>query len=127
MQIAELKNPRIAHRKKGNAMKGIPLIKPKIVPVSTANTDLFSLWIPKQEEFAKQYLSVEVNLREMFTIPEDLPWQSSIPVFDPSGLTNRDGFELLKKLGHNPWEEADVMRYSGSEANTDPTDRKSVV
>ncbi len=80
-------------------------------PIS--DTDLFSQ-LSKAEAFAKKHLDVLVRLTDIFQIPETIPWKSVLPVFVPAGFDNRKGFELLQKLGLNPWEETDVMQYSGS-------------
>ncbi len=89
-----------------------PLLTP---PFKTISTDL-DWWLATAEEFAQSHFRVTVNLLQMFVIPMELPWPSAIPIFDPGTLTNRKMFNLLKKLGLNPWEEADVMRYSGCQA-----------
>lgn len=91
------------------------------VVFKTTDTDLDS-WLDKCQEFTKKYLGVEVKIREMFNIPEELPWGSAIPVFDPGGLTNREAVEkALKAQKLVVWEEVDVMKYGGSEANKKPT------
>ena len=77
--------------------------------------------LDQAQRFAKEFLGVGIDFRKRFVIPKTVPWPSVLPVFDPGGLTNRDMFKLLKKLGHNPYEETDVMRYDGSEANKSPT------
>lgn len=115
-------------------LRGLALPKPELQPApaiaapitppplfKTADTDLDS-WLSKAEEFAEKYLGVSVKLRDCFAIPVELPWKSAIPVFDPGGLTNRDAVEkALKASGLAVWEEVDVMKYSGSEANKKPT------
>ncbi len=79
-------------------------------------------WLAKTQEFAKKHLGVDINLRERFAIPAELPWKSVIPVFDPGSLTNRAVVEqALKALGLTVYEETDVMKYSGSEAINAPT------
>lgn len=79
-------------------------------------------WLKKTEEFAKNHLGIEVNLRERFAIPAELPWQSAIPVFDPGKLENRNMVEkALKRQGLAVWEETDVIKYAGSEAGEAPT------
>jgi hypothetical protein len=40
-----------------------------------------------------------------------------LPVFIPVGINNRKVFAFLQKLGLNPWEETDVMRYANSGAS----------
>jgi hypothetical protein len=83
-------------------------------------TDL-NFWLNKCQEFAKKYLGVEINLRERFVIPAELPWKSVIPVFD-WGITNREAVQkALKDFGLTVWEEVDVMKYSGSSANGQPS------
>ena len=79
-------------------------------------------------EFMKKFLGVKVDLREMFVIPEDLRLRFVIPVFDPGDLTNLDAIGILKAVkrtaedpGLNVCEQIDVMKYSGSEANKQPT------
>ena len=104
----------------------LPLPEKKVVEVvpltmfKTTDTDL-DWWLGKAEEFTKRHLGLAVNLRQQFTIPTELPYQSVIPIFDPGTLTNRDVFELIKKLGHHPWEEVDVMKYVGAEKSNAPT------
>lgn len=104
--------------------RGFVLPGTKPIPVSpvfqTAGTDLDE-WLGKAEEFAQVHLGITVNLRQMFAIPAQLPWPSALPIFDPGTLTNRGTFKLLGKLGLNPWEETDVMEYSGSKANSVPS------
>lgn len=91
------------------------------VMYKTAETDL-NYWLNRCQEFAEKFFGVKVNLREMFMIPEEIPWASAIPVFDPGNLTNRDAVEkALKAQKFVVWEEADVMNYSGSIANAGPT------
>lgn len=86
----------------------------------TADADL-NFWLGKCQEFAKKYLGVEVDLGR-FAIPAELPWKSAIPVFDPGNLTNRDAVEkVLRAQELTVWEEVDVMKYSGSAANAEPT------
>lgn len=85
------------------------------------DTDL-ATWLAKTEEFAEKHFGVKINLRKRFAIPEVFPWKSVIPVFDPGGLTNRDAVQkALKDSGLTVWEEVDVMKYSGSEVNKEPT------
>ncbi len=99
---------------------------PAIVPAlptlfKTAETDVEG-WLSKAEEFAKKYFGVTISLREHFVIPAELPWKSVIPVFDPGGLDNRGAVQkALKDFGLAVWEEVDVMKYSGSQANKEPT------
>ena len=98
-----------------------PAIVPTPALFKSSDTDL-NFWIAKTEEFAKKYIGVEINLRERFAIPAELPWASVIPVFDPGGITNRGAVEkALKSLGLAVYEEVDVMNYSGSKANKEPT------
>jgi len=79
-------------------------------------------WIDKAEEFYVKHLGLSVDLRKMFVLPEELPWQSVIPVFDHGTLTNRDMVDkVLKGRGLAVWEEEDVMKYSGSQALKKPT------
>lgn len=95
----------------------------KVMPVSfkTADTDL-DVWLAIAEKFAKTYLGVEVKLWETFVIPETLPWQSAIPIFDPGGMTNSDVIQkVLRGSGLATWEEVPVDQYSGSGANGGPT------
>ena len=100
----------------------VPPPNPPTTPMvfKTTGTDL-DKWLDEAEKFAKDHLGVEVKLRKRFAIPKTLPWKSAIPVFDPGNLTNRAMFKLLNKLGLNPWEEMDVMQYSGSKASGAPT------
>ncbi len=97
-----------------------PVIVVSTSMYKTADTDL-ARWLPKTHEFTKKYFGVEVDFSK-FDIPEELPWKNVLPVFDPGGLTNRQALKKLKKaLGPNePYEEVDVMQYSGSEASLGP-------
>lgn len=98
-----------------------PNRKPSWTSTTTIVQDL-DWWIAKTEEFTKKFLGVEVDLRDRFAIPTELPWKSIIPVFDPGGLTNRNAIQkALKDLGLAVYEEVDVMKYSGSGANKEPT------
>jgi len=101
----------------------LPSLEVKPTPMSAIEVvqDL-DWWLDKTEEFTKRFLGVEVNLRKRFAIPAELPWKSAIPVFDPGGLTNRETVQkALKASGLAVWEEVDVMKYTGSEANKEPT------
>lgn len=87
----------------------------------TADTDL-DFWLDKCQEFSKKFLGVEIDLRERFTIPAELPWKSVIPVFDLGDMTNRDAVQkILKASGLAVYEEVDLMKYFGSEASKGPT------
>ncbi len=101
-----------------------PEIIPTVIEEKAADLKMprtLDWWIAKAQEFAKEHLGVDIDLRAKFDIPAGLPWEDAIPVFDPGTLSNRDAFKLLKKLGLNPWEETDVMKYAGSEKSGKPT------
>lgn len=99
-------------------LRGFTLTAPAAVEV----TQDLDWWLTKTEEFTKKFLGVEVDLRDRFAIPADLPWKSVIPVFEPGKLTNRKAVQkAIKDSGLAVWEEVDVMKYSGSEANNEPT------
>ena len=86
-----------------------------------SETDL-DYWLDKTQEFTKKHLGVEINLRQSFDIPVELPWKSVIPVFDPGNLDNRGMVnKAIKGLGFQVYEENNVMKYSGSEAVKQPT------
>lgn len=95
-------------------------VSPSVV-YKTADTDL-DKWLDQAQKFTKKFLGVEVNLRQQFVIPETIPWPSALPVFDPGNLTNRDMVtKALKGQSLDVYEEVDVMKYAGSEANKEPT------
>jgi hypothetical protein len=79
-------------------------------------------WLAKAQEFAKLRFGVDVDLRKRFVISTQLLWQNAIPVFDPGNLTNREMVDkVLKASSLSVYEEADVMNYTGSEADQGPT------
>jgi hypothetical protein len=98
---------------------------PVIVPTPTlfkaSETDL-DFWLDQAQKFTAKHLGMTVDLRKQFAIPAEFPWQSVIPVFDPGNMTNRQMVKrVLKELGHEVYEETDVMKYSGSQACKEPT------
>ncbi len=98
----------------------IPTLPPPSI-FKVEDTD-FGMWLDKAEEFAKKYSGVEVKLRDLFVIPAVLPWKSTIPVFDPGTLTNRDMVKMaLEGQKLRVFEEVDVMKYTGSGDNKAPT------
>lgn len=105
----------------GQEAAPVAIVTPAPAVISTAEQTL-DWWLAKTEEFSKRYLGAEINLRERFAIPAELPWGSIIPVFDPGSLTNRD---MVKKalggLNLGVYEETDVMKYAGSKAGEEPT------
>lgn len=102
--------------------RGFVLPGQETLAVITTPEQTLDWWLTKTEEFSKKHLGVEINLRERFAIPAELPWGSVIPVFDPGSLTNRDAIEkALTGLKLNVYEEVDVMKYAGSEASKEPT------
>lgn len=104
--------------KKGKETPVIKVVSPPTF--KTTNTDL-NWWLDKAEAFAKKHLRLKLGLRQQFTIPTELPWSSAIPIFDPGTHDNRGMIHLLKKLGHDPLEQKDVMRYSGAQKFGVPT------
>lgn len=82
-------------------------------------TDL-ALWLRRLEEFAREFLKVKVNLSESFFIPQEIPWKSVIPIFDP-GLDNRGMVNVLENFGFTVHQSPDVMKYSGSCRTRKPT------
>ena len=107
--------------RRGFILPDQPVVQgPSAVTTDTEHT--LDWWLDKTQEFAKTHLGVEINLRERFAIPAELPWKNVIPVFDPGTLTNRGVVEqALKALGLTVYEETDVMKYAGSEALNAPT------
>ena len=100
--------------------RGFVLPPPPAVILAPEQT--LDWWIVKAEEFSKKHLGVEINLRDRFVIPTDLPWDNVIPVFDPGSITNRDVIKkALKGLKLNVYEEVDVMKYAGAEAGKEST------
>jgi len=105
-------------------IRGFTIPQKETVPAPPEVITLRNLdwWLAKTEEFSKKHLGVEINLRERFAIPAELPWVSVIPVFDLGNLTNRDAVKkALKGLKLDVYEEVDVMKYAGSEASKEPT------
>ena len=97
------------------------ILNPPSTLFKTSDTDL-GWWIEKEEQFATKHLGITIDLRKRFDIPEKVPWKSVMPVFDAGGFNNRRMVEIaLKGPGHAVYEEADVMKYSGSEAYAQPT------
>jgi len=96
------------------------MLVPKPVALAPGDRDT-AWWIARSEEFAKRHLKAEVILQERFAIPAELPWGLAIPVFDPGNLTNRGMVNSIKGVGVDVHEEADVMKYRGSEACGAPT------
>ena len=87
----------------------------------TTDTDL-DWWLEKDKAFAKKHLGADIDFRECFSIPTELPYRSVIPIFDPGNLTNRDMVtKALKSQGLDVYEEVNVMKYAGSVANKKPT------
>lgn len=79
------------------------------------DTDL-SEWLEKMQNFSAKFLSHSVNLRESFPIPERLPWQKVLPIFDP-GLTNRQMVDkALRSQGLDVYESTDVDKFTGAGA-----------
>ncbi|MEK7609841.1 MAG: hypothetical protein AAB470_01820 [Patescibacteria group bacterium] len=77
--------------------------------------------IPVTERFAKKFLGVTANLREMFDFPAELPWKDVLLAFDP-GLDNHQVVEkALKSQRLSVYEESNVMEYKRSEAFSQPT------
>ncbi len=77
--------------------------------------------IPVTERFAKKFLGVTANLREMFDFPAELPWKDVLLAFDP-GLDNRQVVEKsLKSQKLSVYEESNVMEYKRSEVFSRPT------
>ncbi len=128
VHIAQLSEDVETYFLKNKHMVAPALVRSFVLPgqeipavVATTVQDL-DWWLAKTEEFSKKHLGIEVNLRERFAIPAELPWTSVIPVFDPGNLTNRDVVKkALKSLKLDVYEETDVMKYAGSEAGKEPT------
>lgn len=99
----------------------VETVAPTPIPVVTEVHDL-NWWIAKTEKFTKKHFGVSIILRERFAIPAELEGKNVIPVFDPGHLTNRMVVDqALKGFGLAVYEEADVMRYKGSEQSDAPT------
>jgi len=95
------------------------IVSPTLFKASDTDLDY---WLDQTQKFTKKHLGVEVNLRERFAIPAELPWKSVLPVFDPGNLDNRGMVEkALKGLGLNVYEETDVMNYASSAMSGAPT------
>lgn len=102
--------------------RGFVLPEQETPVVITTPEQTLDWWLAKTEEFGKKHLGVEINLRERFVIPDELPWQSVIPIFDPGALTTRGAVnKALKGLNLSVYEEVNVMKYAGSEASKEPT------
>jgi hypothetical protein len=80
-------------------------------------------WLDKCQKFTKEYLKINVDLRKLFCIPNELPYESVIPVFNPGRLTNRDAIKkalinLGLRVDDGGW---DVMDYENSGKGYWPT------
>ncbi|PIQ92397.1 MAG: hypothetical protein COV70_00695 [Parcubacteria group bacterium CG11_big_fil_rev_8_21_14_0_20_39_22] len=73
-------------------------------------------WIGNMEKFSAKFLDHSVNLRKSFPIPDRLPWQKVLPIFDPC-LTNRQMVDnALKSQGLGVCESTDVDKFTGAGA-----------
>ena len=72
--------------------------------------------------FSRKFLgSSDARFREMFDFPTALPWRNVLVIFDPC-LTNREAVDrALKAQNLDVYEENNVMEYSGSEKDKEPT------
>ena len=75
-------------------------------------------WLGHMEQFAEQQFGIKISLRDMFPIPTRLPWKEILPIFDPSGFTNRNMIDhTLKSQGLKVWEGTNVDEFSGATAD----------
>jgi len=105
-------------------IRGFTIPQKETVPappevVTVTNLDW---WIDKTQKFTKEYLGVDIDLRERFDIPAELRWDSVIPIFDPGNLNNKDAVHnALRSQKLVVFEESEVSLYSGSEPSGTPT------
>jgi hypothetical protein len=79
-------------------------------------------WLDRTEEFAREFLDVDIRLRERFEIPADLPWPRAIPIFDPSGLTTFDAIQSsLVYQGMGVWSGVAGRSYHGFGSSNQPS------
>ncbi len=91
----------------------IPSVAPfEAVGYPIGETDCLQ-WLGHMEKFAEKYFGVKVSIRDMFPIPEKLPWNKILPVFNP-GLTHREMMNKAFNSRTQPYEYTDVMQYNGS-------------
>src|SRR3989338_525746 len=101
----------------GNEIREIEVTDPPriIVPNLRSTYPTLAEWLEAREELHKFFTGQSVILRDMFALTdEQLARTDLIPVFRPSGATNRLAVDWKKKLGVDVYEETDVMKYKNS-------------
>lgn len=80
-------------------------------------------WLTAREELHQFFTGENIILRDLFALTdEQLASTMLMPAFRPAGATNRMAVEWKLKMGENrPYEEVDVMKYSGSKGSKKPT------
>ncbi len=101
----------------GNEAKStVGIAEPQIIiPNLRSIAPTLADWLKAREELHKFFTGETIILRDIFAFEEaDLDRTDIMPAFRPAGATNRDVVDWKKKLGVVVYEEADVMKYSGS-------------
>jgi hypothetical protein len=79
-------------------------------------------WLKAREELHQFLTGEKIILRDIFSLTEEeLASTKLMPAFRPKGATNRDAVNWKVKMGENtPYEEVDVMKYTGSKGGDKP-------
>jgi len=91
------------------------------VPDLTGTGPTLFDWLTAREELHRFFTGETIIFRDQFVFTdEQLARTDLIPVFRPSGATNRLAVDWKKKLGVVVYEEVDVMRYKNSVGSKTP-------
>jgi len=80
--------------------------------------------LKEAEDFAERMFGHRPDLRKQFAMPETLPWEKVIAVYDPGTLDNAQAIEKAIKSQRaiaDVYEEVPVNHYSGHKATGRPT------
>ena len=98
----------------------VEVVEPQVLNLRSTGFTLAD-WLKAREELHRFFTGETIVLRDVFAITdEQLASTTLMPTFRPAGATNRMAVKWKKKLGVVVYEEADVMKYSGSKGTKEP-------